>query len=195
VLPKKVQAKKVSTKKKVVKKKETEKKSAPKLETFKEDYILKKSRTPIVREKISSHQKRMSKYYSKEKKLNYSFNDIDLYKENVQKTVVTKTFKFAGYCPDCNGMIVTTDFSDSYNKFICPKCGVKTCKTKLMKSINKDLKNDYVAAIIEDEAEEVDEFDLKEEADDDAPEFETLDALGEIVDEDDPFYFDSDLED
>lgn len=87
---------------------------------------------------LSNHQKKMSKYYSQERVLDYNFDEINLGElENKEQKIETKTYKFMGYCSNrnCLNMIASCDIINQEDLiFKCFKCGLELEENKILKS-------------------------------------------------------------
>ena len=128
---------KSSAKKKVVKKRATKKKAAVKTRTEcsrtkchtqnvaqNKKTGKKRGRPPKVQnlhdevnavengdEKITSHKKRMSKYYAQERPFKYTFHGDDFFNEDrYEEKQRVKKYKLLGYCPKCVGYIFDKHF-------------------------------------------------------------------------------------
>lgn len=135
---KKVAKKKVAkkaTKKKATKKtsKKVAKKKATKTSVKKESKgskkaskkASKKSKGPFTR-KISSHRRKMSKYYAQQKPFKYVHTKEEFFDpEKAEDNEKTVRVKFLGHCPECYAPVTKREM-DTKTIFICYRCNLRT---------------------------------------------------------------------
>jgi hypothetical protein len=83
-------------------------------------------------DKLSNHQKKMSKYYSSEKSFNYKFHDEESDEfEGYELASETRVLKIIGYCWECCNAVCDSDF-ESKRIWVCSRCSNRDTKGKLM---------------------------------------------------------------